>query len=76
MCERCDAWESVVNNIFGESLLRREEIDKIITEKIKEALADGGLINDAMKTDERFAYVGKEVYMIKDDIKKLRENIG
>jgi hypothetical protein len=76
MCERCDAWEKVFDNFFGESLLRKEEIDKIITEKIKEALADGGLINDAMKTDERFAYVGKEVFVLKDDIKKLKENLG
>ena len=75
MCERCDAWEKVFDNFFGESLLRREEIDKIVTEKIKEALADGGLINDAMKTDERFAYVGKEVFVLKDDIKRLREEL-
>jgi len=75
MCERCDAWEKVFDNFFGESLLRREEIDKIVTEKIKEALADGGLINDAMKTDERFAYVGKEVFVLKDDIKRLKEEL-
>jgi hypothetical protein len=75
MCERCDAWEKVFDNFFGESLLRKEEIDKIVTEKIKEALADGGLINDAMKTDERFAYVGKEVFVLKDDVKRLKEEL-
>jgi hypothetical protein len=72
MCERCEAWEKVIDNFFGESL-RREEIGQIITEK--EALASGGLISDAMMMDERFAYVGKEVYIIKNDIKKLREDL-
>jgi len=53
----------------------REEIEKIVTEKIKEALGSGGLISDAMQMDERFVYVGKEVYALKNDIKKLREDL-
>ena len=53
----------------------REEIEKIITEKIKEALGSGGLISESMKMDERFTYLGKEVYIIKSDINKLREDL-
>jgi len=52
----------------------RKEIEKIITGKIKEALATDGLISDAMKMDERFAYIGKDIYTIKNDIQKLRED--
>jgi hypothetical protein len=53
-----------------------EKIEEIITEKIKEALGSGGLISESIKMDERFAYLGKEVYVIKSDIKKLREDLN
>ena len=52
---------------------RREEIEKIVTEKLKEALSSDGLISEAMKMDERFAYIGKDIYTIKNDVQKLRE---
>ena len=54
----------------------RVEIEEIITQKIKEALGSGGLISESIKMDERFAYLGKEVYIIKSDIKKLREDLN
>ena len=53
----------------------RKEVEKIVTEKIKEALASDGLISDAMKMDERFTYLGKELYAIRIDMKKLREDL-
>ena len=81
MCERCDASEKVIDDSLTTRTVihlddaDREEIEKIVTEKIKEALGSGGLINDAMQMDERFVYVGKEVYALKNDIKKLREDL-
>ena len=51
----------------------RAEVEKIITEKIGKALLSGGLISNSM--DERLAYVGKDVYIIKNNIKKLREDL-
>ena len=81
MCERCDASEKVIDDsLTARTVIHlddadREEIEKIVTEKIKEALGSGGLINDAMQMDERFVYVGKEVYALKNDIKKLREDL-
>jgi len=55
---------------------RREEIEKIVTEKLKEALSSDGLISEAMKMDERFVYIGKEIYALKTDIKQLREDLN
>ena len=45
----------------------RAEIEKIITEKIEKALLSGGLVNSM---DERLTYVGKDVYIIKNNIKR------
>jgi len=46
----------------------RAEIEKIITEKIEKVLLSGGLISNSM--DERLTYVGKDVYIIKNNIKR------
>jgi len=54
----------------------REEIERVITEKIKQALLSGGPISDATKIDSRLTYLGKEVCIIQIEIKKLREDLN
>ena len=47
----------------------REEIARIVDEKIRKALLSGGLISQSM---ERLGYVGKDIGAVKNDIKKVR----
>ena len=63
----------MVINLDGKD---REEIEKIIAAKIEEALADDGIIRHAMQMDERFVYVGKEIFAIQNGVKRLREDLN